>query len=356
MRLVRLALVALAGLIALPAAAQVIATLPVTCNASGTNCTQATPVVNPDGTTISGGGGGGTPTGTAGSPNAAVVTVQGVSGGTVVPISAAALPLPTGAATETTLAAASGKLPASLGAKTGATSLSVVPASDGFATIAGGNVASGATDSGNPIKIGGVYNSGALSAVTTGQRTNLQSDQYGNARVSLTGIGASTGDTIGAAAGAFVTTSASGAGSGAVLVVGNYVSDGTNWNRSRGDTTGNWVVPTPTAVAGNAITPVVTSVAAGSVVGKASAGNLYGVNVTTGASAGYVLIFNATSAPADGTVTPVKCLPIAANTGVDLNYRSLPVAFSTGITAVFSTTGCFTKTISATAFISIDVK
>lgn len=44
-------------------------------------------------------------------------------------------PLPTGAATEATLAAASAKLPASLGAKTGAASLSVVPASDAvFAT------------------------------------------------------------------------------------------------------------------------------------------------------------------------------------------------------------------------------
>ena len=46
------------------------------------------------------------------------------------PISAASLPLPTGAATEATLASQSAKLPASLGAKTGAASLSVVPNSD----------------------------------------------------------------------------------------------------------------------------------------------------------------------------------------------------------------------------------
>jgi hypothetical protein len=39
------------------------------------------------------------PTGTAGSPATQVVSVQGVAGGTVVPISAASLPLPTGAAT-----------------------------------------------------------------------------------------------------------------------------------------------------------------------------------------------------------------------------------------------------------------
>lgn len=43
--------------------------------------------------------------------------------------------LPTGAATETTLAAISGKLPASLGAKTGANSLSVVPATDAVYSV-----------------------------------------------------------------------------------------------------------------------------------------------------------------------------------------------------------------------------
>ena len=46
------------------------------------------------------------------------------------PVSAAALPLPTGAATEATLAAASAKLPASLGGKTAAGSLSVAQATD----------------------------------------------------------------------------------------------------------------------------------------------------------------------------------------------------------------------------------
>ena len=46
------------------------------------------------------------------------------------PISAAALPLPTGASTETTLSAVSGKLPATLGQKTSANSLAVSIASD----------------------------------------------------------------------------------------------------------------------------------------------------------------------------------------------------------------------------------
>lgn len=59
-------------------------------------------------------------------------------------ITAAALPLPSGAATETTLSAQSAKLPSSLGAKTGAGSFSVVPASDGFAVTCASGCSGGA--------------------------------------------------------------------------------------------------------------------------------------------------------------------------------------------------------------------
>jgi hypothetical protein len=72
---------------------------------------------NGDGTktlVVSGGGGGG---GGSGSITAAGVNgtlaqaVQGITGGVPVPVSAAALPLPSGAATETTLAALNTKIP-----------------------------------------------------------------------------------------------------------------------------------------------------------------------------------------------------------------------------------------------------
>jgi hypothetical protein len=109
--------------------------------------------------------------------------------------------------------------------------------------------------------------------------------------------------------------------------------------------------PAPTV----AITPVVSSAAESSKIFKASAGNLYAYQVTTGALAGYVMIFNATSAPADGAVTPIKCVAVPAGATVGVSNNP-PEAFSTGITAVFSTTGCFTKTASATAMFSGDVK
>lgn len=62
------------------ALAQYTARLPSTCTPDGARCTQATPVVNPDGTSIAAGGGS-VPTGAAGAPNTNVLTVQGIPGG-----------------------------------------------------------------------------------------------------------------------------------------------------------------------------------------------------------------------------------------------------------------------------------
>jgi hypothetical protein len=83
------------------------------------------------------------------------LTVDGTFWQATQPVSAASLPLPAGAATETTLSAASGKLPASLGQKAMAASLAVVVASDQealptqaarAATSATSNVASSASN------------------------------------------------------------------------------------------------------------------------------------------------------------------------------------------------------------------
>jgi len=74
------------------------------------------------------------------------------------------------------------------------------------------------------------------------------------------------------------------------------------------------------------------------------------VAITTGGAAGFLMVFDATSAPADGAVTPRICRVVAANSSLEVVFNA-PVNFGTGITAVFSTTGCFVKTSSATAFI-----
>lgn len=58
-----------------------------------------------------------------------------VSSSNPLPFSAAALPLPSGAATEATLLATSAKLPGSLGVKTAANSFSIAPASDALFAV-----------------------------------------------------------------------------------------------------------------------------------------------------------------------------------------------------------------------------
>lgn len=112
--------------------------------------------------------------------------------------------------------------------------------------------------------------------------------------------------------------------------------------------TTNGVTPVPTANAGAAIAETASAAAEASNILKASAGNLYSITVTTGGTAGYLMVFNATSAPIDGAVTPAYCAQIPANNTAAFEW-SIPARYATGITAVFSSTGCFTKTASATA-------
>jgi hypothetical protein len=223
--------------------------------------------------------------------------------------------------------------------------------------VVGGAIASGATDAGNPVKVGGVFNT-TNPTLTDGQRGNIQLDLNGDIRAlsilkQVAGADGVSNSNTGFAIGQT---------NGSTNILPNIAPlafNGTSWDRTRtivgavAAGTGTVAVAVaPTSASTGAITPVVSAAAEGSHVLKASAGNLYSLVVTSGASAGYVMIFNATSAPADGAVTPTECIVIAANSTISLNYSGPPEAFATGITAVFSTSGCFTKTISATAFFS----
>lgn len=103
--------------------------------------------------------------------------------------------------------------------------------------------------------------------------------------------------------------------------------------------------------AGAPATPVASSTAESGHILKASRGCLLAVYATTGATAGYLMVFNSTTVPADGAVSPINCVYIPATTSIALNWAPQPPEYySTGISVAFSTTGCFTKTASATAF------
>lgn len=125
--------------------------------------------------------------------------------------------------------------------------------------------------------------------------------------------------------------------------------------------TGGTVVVVPSSSASAGIAPTVSGALEASHVFKAGAGNLYSAyasNLTGGAS-GYLMVFDATSAPGDGAVTPKVCVPFNSLGIASASYQGLPPAdFLTGITAVVSSaTTCFTKTTGVlTAFISGLVK
>jgi len=240
------------------------------------------------------------------------------------------------------------QLPASLGIKTAAASISVAPASDALYTVVG-SVASGSADSGNPVKIGGVYNV-TVPTLADGQRGNLMLGQRGSAHVTLFSQNGTASPTMSSALDALA------ANTGLFTTSFGELFNGSTWDRQRsiggavaaGTGTAAFALA-PSSASAAAIAPAVSTAVEGSRVFKASAGNLYRIALTTGASAGFLMVFDATSAPADGAVTPTLCRAIAANTSLEVDHAVAPDRYATGITAVFSTTGCFTKTVSATA-------
>lgn len=102
-----------------------------------------------------------------------------------------------------------------------------------------------------------------------------------------------------------------------------------------------------------------TTVLATNLVVKAAPGDLYSFDVsadaTLSAGAWAVLIYNATSAPGDGTVTPAKCYLLPAGTTTLTGAFPNAPAFTTGIVIAVSTgQTCYTQSSSTHAFLSAD--
>lgn len=123
---------------------------------------------------------------------------------------------------------------------------------------------------------------------------------------------------------------------------------------------GSGTVPSPSAEALAGLSTGATTILASNLVAKNSAGNLYSFNVsadsTLSGAAWWIMIFNSTTLPGDGTVTPAKCYAMSSGTTSYSAAFPTPVAFTTGIVIGVSTTGCFTKTASVHSFISGDFK
>lgn len=116
------------------------------------------------------------------------------------------------------------------------------------------------------------------------------------------------------------------------------------------------VAVTPSPSAGTLFTSSTTLTS--SIVAKAAAGALYSFDVaadtTLSTASWWVMVYNATAAPADGAVTPAKCYMLTAGTNTFTGAFPNAPTFSTGIVVGVSTAGCFTKSASTHAFISVD--
>ena len=82
----------------------------------------------------------------------------------------------------------------------------------------------------------------------------------------------------------------------------------------------------------------------------------YGISASATVT-GWVLVYDATTCSANGTVTPKKAYAYTvANSTIAVSWGDLPMINSTGIAVCFSTSGPYTATSSATAYISLDYK
>jgi len=106
--------------------------------------------------------------------------------------------------------------------------------------------------------------------------------------------------------------------------------------------------------------PITSSALAANQVVSSLPSNLWSFEVsadsTLSAAAWFIMIYDATAAPVDGAVTPVKCYAMASGTTFYSASFTIPIQFINGITIGVSTTGCFTKTASVHAFISGDAR
>lgn len=95
------------------------------------------------------------------------------------------------------------------------------------------------------------------------------------------------------------------------------------------------------------IVPVHTSVAAASLVAKLGAGQIFGYSGTNGATAGYVMVFDAIAVPSNGTVgtTLIECFQVAANGFFSSEDAASSLVVANGVTIVLSSTGPYTLTI-----------
>lgn len=119
-----------------------------------------------------------------------------------------------------------------------------------------GNVASGATDSGNPVSVAGTYQTTAPT-FTSGQRTVLLTNSAGSLVTTFGGRTTTATDGLSNANIVFPVSSTGGASQDTprtAFAVSGYVFNGASWDRERGDAVSAFSRPAPRPKSASAVT------------------------------------------------------------------------------------------------------
>lgn len=209
--------------------------------------------------------------------------------------------------------------------------LKIVGPSGTSANQVQGNVASGATDSGNPVKIAGVYFT-TPPTLTNGQRGNVQLNAEGAVRVAGSTVAMARGTSA-----TVVTIADQNAGSRPLAAAG-LLHNGTTLDP---------------AYKPNTFKRVASSAASGNPdFAKASAGDLMQFWGLCGATAAYLQLYNKATAPVIGTDTPVLTYPILATSKFAESIPNGGAYFPTGIAFAFTTDAAGTTGSAAAAITS----
>lgn len=201
-----------------------------------------------------------------------------------------------------------------------------------------GNVAAGATDTGNPVKIGGVFNT-TIPTYTNGQRSDIQTDNRGSVRIAIADT-ATGGTSPSLATVRTPTTDGVAANTGVTTYTQTMLFNGTTWDRQ--------AKPNLTSrIASSAASVNATSA-------KATAGNVFKIfGNNAKASVVYLKIYNKATAPTVGTDVPVLTIPIGASGRFDIDIGGdTGFYLGTGIAYGFTTDAADNGT---TALLAADI-
>lgn len=259
--------------------------------------------------------------GTAGSPSGGVVSIQGVASGTVVPISAASLPLPTGAATEGTLSSLT-MISSSIATNTSLTAANTLQTASNTNSTASAVIA---INSKTPDLV-----SGSVPCVLTAGSASIGSVTQGTSpwvvsltSTTITGTVAVTQSgswTVGVSGSVTVAQATAASLNATVVGTGTFAVQAADTPQTTGGLSVYSTLQTSAAV-------IAANV-------KGSAGQVYGVECfNTGAAAVYVRLYNNTNNPPTTSDTPFWRGVIPGNTAGAGFVKSWPqgLAMGTGI-------------------------